>query len=251
MNQRCSCKCVLPFFATFKVSLDFAWLSAVVPGSPRLSLVFIVCAGRARRSPPVFPGFLCIFGPICEFLNIVFVVAFRATCATCSEKALRFGCVCYNISFVFQFQHERVLTVAAIATRLAAAEILAGVRRWGFESDAAAMAAEAETICLCQGSRLAQRVCVVCSHGPGACRRSYGKETAASRGRRCSRFCWKRASASLVAAPARPTARAALLPLGVPATSRFWMEEATTSFWHLHASGQLVAHAFRCTTAAT
>ena len=29
----------------------------------------------------------------------------------------------------------------------AAAEILAGVRRWGFESDTAAMAAEAETIC--------------------------------------------------------------------------------------------------------
>ena len=103
MNQRCSCKCVLPFFATFKVFLDFAWLSAVVPGSPRLSLVFIVCAGRARRSSPVFPGFLCIFGPICEFLNIVFVVAFRATCATCSEKALRFCCVCYNISFVVNF----------------------------------------------------------------------------------------------------------------------------------------------------
>ena len=114
----------------------------------------------------------------------------------------------------FQFQHERVRRVATIPTRLATAEILAGVRRWGFESDAAAMAAEAETICLCQGSRLAQRVCVVCSRGPGACGR-YGKETAASRGRRCSRFCWKRASASLVAAPARPTARAALLPLGV------------------------------------
>ena len=48
----------------------------------------------------------------------------------------------------YQFQHEGVRGVAAIATRLAAAEILAGVRRWGFESDAAAMAAEAETICL-------------------------------------------------------------------------------------------------------
>ena len=47
----------------------------------------------------------------------------------------------------FQFQHERVRRVAAIATRLAAAEILAGVRRWVFESDAVAMAAEAETIC--------------------------------------------------------------------------------------------------------
>ena len=46
-----------------------------------------------------------------------------------------------------QLQHERVRKAAAIATRLAAAEILAGVRRWGFESDAAAMAAEAETIC--------------------------------------------------------------------------------------------------------
>ena len=46
----------------------------------------------------------------------------------------------------FQFQRERLRRVAAIARRLAASEILAGVRRRGFESDAAAMAAEAETI---------------------------------------------------------------------------------------------------------
>ena len=151
----------------------------------------------------------------------------------------------------FQFQHERVRRVAAIATRLAAAEILAGVRRWGFESDAAAMAAEAETICLCQGSRLAQTVCVVCSRGPGARGRSHRKEIAASRGRRCSRFGWKKASTSLVTAPPRATARAAFLRLGLPATFRFWMEEVTTSFWHLHVSGQITAHAFRCTTAAT
>ena len=89
--------------ATFKVFLDFAWLAAVAHGSPRLSPVFIVSAGRAPRFSPVFPVVLCIFGPVCKFSNIVFVVAFRATCATCSEKALRLCCACYNISFVFNF----------------------------------------------------------------------------------------------------------------------------------------------------
>ena len=41
----------------------------------------------------------------------------------------------------------------------------------------------------------------------------------------------------------------------LPTTSRFWMEEVTTSFWHFHVSGQIAAHAtcisFRCTTGAT
>ena len=29
----------------------------------------------------------------------------------------------------------------------------------------------------------------------------------------------------------------------LPTTSRFWMEEVTTSFWHFHVSGQIAAHA--------
>ena len=59
----------------------------------------------------------------------------------------------------FQFQHERIRRVAAIATRLAAAEILTGVRRWGFESEAAAMAAQAETICLSAKAPAWRRKC--------------------------------------------------------------------------------------------
>ena len=76
----------------------------VIRGCPRLPSVgsrFSLCARVGRpRLPPVFPVFLCIFGPTCKFLNIVFFVAFCATCAKCS---LRFCCVFSNSSVVFNF----------------------------------------------------------------------------------------------------------------------------------------------------
>ena len=112
----------------------------------------------------------------------------------------------------------------AVAARPATAEMLAGVCRWGFESDAAAMAAKAGAICL---RRFSLAHCVATTtHGPAGSQifaeqgarlalgadRVLGLPRGADRvpGRGCPRHSWKRVSPSLVTTPARATARAAL-----------------------------------------
>ena len=150
----------------------------------------------------------------------------------------------------FQFQRERIRRVAAIARRLAASEILAGVggaskamqrRWWPRRRRFASVEAPAWRRQCARFVRMAQER--VAEATGRRLRQAEGDGAPGSVG--------KKASTPLAAAPARATARAALLPLGLPAISRFWMEEVTTSFWHFHVSGQIVAHAFRCTTAAT
>ena len=75
----------------------------VIRGCPRFPSggSRFLCARVGRpRLPPAFPVFLCIFGPPCKFLSMVFFVA---VCATCPNVVCGFAAYFSNNSIVFNF----------------------------------------------------------------------------------------------------------------------------------------------------